>query len=109
MAWMDALHMEGDLAKPLSSAACFAGATTTATMVYAGDDSETRLDLARDLIREYISEDLKAAATVVGGVLVVRWLGCDGLRLRTAYGSFWAAFRHRVGGLRAALPRVWSI
>ncbi len=109
LAWMDALHMEGDLAEPLASCAGFAGATATATLVYAGDDSETRLDLARELIREYIDEDLKAAATIVGGVLVVRWLGRDGLRLRTAYGAFWAAFRHHVGGLRAALPRVWSI
>jgi len=107
--WMDALHMEGDLASPLSSVACFAGAKATATMIYAADDSEARLDLAREQISEYIDEDVKAAATVVGGVLVVRWLGHDGLRLRTAFGAFWAAFRHHVGGLRAALPRVWSV
>jgi urease accessory protein len=107
--WMDALHMEGDLASPLSSGACFAGAKATATMIYAADDSEARLDLAREQISEYIDEDVKAAATIVGGVLVVRWLGHDGLRLRTAFGAFWAAFRHHVGGLRAALPRVWSV
>jgi urease accessory protein len=107
--WMDALHMEGDLAAPLSSAACFAGAKATATMIYAADDSGARLDLAREQIREYIGEDVKAAATVVGGVLVVRWLGRDGFSLRTGYGGFWAAFRNHVGGLRAALPRVWCV
>jgi urease accessory protein len=109
LVWMDALHMDGDLAVPLSSAGCFAGATATATMIYAADDGDTRLDLARDLIGEYCDEDLKAAATVVGGVLLARWLGRDGMRLRIAYGAFWAAFRHHVGGLRAALPRVWSV
>jgi urease accessory protein len=109
LVWMDALHMEGDLTKPLMSAACFSGFAATATMLYAGDDGEARLDLARELVNEYEDVNVKAAATVVGGVLVVRWLGRDGLRLRTAYGAVWAAFRHHVGGLRAALPRVWSV
>jgi len=109
LVWMDALHMHGDLAKPLMSAACFSGFAATATMLYAGDDGDARLELARELIREHADEDVKAAATVVGGVLVVRWLGRDGFSLRTGYGGFWAAFRSHVGGLRAALPRVWSV
>jgi urease accessory protein len=109
LVWMDALHMHGDLAKPLMSAACFSGFAATATMLYAGDDGDARLELARELIRDHADEDVKAAATVVGGVLVVRWLGRDGFSLRTGYGGFWAAFRNHVGGLRAALPRVWCV
>ena len=101
--------MEGDLRPPLASAACFSGFAATATMVYAGDDGEARLDLARDLIGAHAAEEVKAAATVVGGVLVVRWLGRNGASLRARYGDFWAAFRDRVGGLRPALPRVWSV
>ena len=58
---MDALHLDGDLTEPLSSAACFAGAMTTATMIYAGDDCDARLDLVRDLICEYSNGHLKAA------------------------------------------------
>jgi len=109
LVWMDALHLDGDLAAPLMSAACFSGFAATATMLYAGDDGEAWLGLARELIREHADENVKAAATVVAGVLVVRWLGRDGFSLRTGYGGFWAAFRNQAGGLRAALPRIWSV
>lgn len=107
--WMDSLHMAGDLATPLASPACFDGFAATATMLYAGDDGRARLDEVRDLIRAHECEEVRAAATVVGGVLVVRWLGRDGASLRKGYAGVWAAFRNHVGGLSAALPRIWSV
>ncbi len=107
--WMDALHMAGDLATPLASPACFAGFAAMATMLYVGDDGAAALDPARALIAAHESGDVRAAATLVGGVLVVRWLGRDGAALRRAFGAVWAAFRNRAGGLRAALPPLWAV
>jgi urease accessory protein len=109
LVWADALHMEGDLAEPLGAPACLNGAVATATTVYAGDDAEACLGTARTILSEYANEATPAGATVVGGLLIVRWLGYDSLALRTAYGAFWVALRRYVRGGDDPLPRVWSI
>lgn len=109
LVWADALHLEGDLAEPLASPSCFNGAVATATMVYAGDDADTYLNTARTLLREHTNDEILAGATVVGGLLVTRWLGYDTLAMRTAYGAFWVAFRREVRGCDEDLPRVWCM
>ncbi len=109
LAWADALHLESDMAGTLASAACLNGAVATATTVYAGDDAEATLDAARTLLSEHTDGTTLASATLVGGLLIVRWLGYDSLALRTAYGAFWVAFRGHVRGGDEALPRVWCI
>jgi len=79
-----------------------------ATAIYLGDGVEAALDLARDLTAAGSAGEM-AAATLIGGLLVVRWLAPDPRPLRDAFGRFWAAMRHRLGGLPAALPRVWNV
>lgn len=105
LVWADALHLEGDMEGIFAEPACFGGATAQATAIYAGDDAPEHLDLARSLL----DNELRAAATVVNGVLVARWLGPDPARLRRAFGDFWAGFRHGCAGLPAILPRLWTI
>jgi len=108
--WADALHLEGDMEDIFSEPACFGGATAQATAVYADDDPAQHLEFARSLLAKTEGDDeLRSAATVVNGVLVVRWLGHDPARLRRAFGEFWAGFRHAVAGLPATLPRLWMI
>ncbi len=109
LVWADAVHVEGDIAAPLASLSCFNGAVATATMIYAGDDADTYLNTARSLLCEYTDDETLAGATVVGGLLVTRWLGYDMLAMRTAYGAFWAAFRRHVRGGDEDLPRVWCM
>jgi urease accessory protein len=109
LAWADALHLEGDIADRLASPSCLNGAVAAATLVYAGDDSQQHLDAARAFLAEYAGDGTTTGATVVGGLLIVRWLGYDTLALRTAYGAFWVAFRRHVRGGDEALPRVWCI
>lgn len=104
--WSDALHLDGDLAHVLNHRGCFAGAAAFATAAYVGDDAADRLVLARGLIE---NSPARASATVVQGVLVMRWLGNDALDVRRAFGAFWTGFRHAVAGLAATLPRLWHI
>ena len=97
------------MADRLASPACLNGAIAAATTVYAADDAEAHLDTARALLTEHTVDATRAGATVVGGLLIVRWLGYDTLALRTAYGAFWVAFRRHVRGGDDTLPRVWCI
>jgi len=108
LVWADALHMGNDLAGPLGHPAGFGGAGACATAVYFAEDAAERLDLARKLLGEAV-EGLRAAATVVNGVLVARWIAGETRVLRRAFEIFWAGFRHGVAGLPAALPRLWHI
>ncbi len=109
LAWADALHLEGDLARAISDPAGLAGAVAYATFVYADDDGAERIDLARGLLPANDEGGLRSGATIVNGILVVRWLGQDACALRAAVGVFWAAFRRRVGGGAGGLPRLWTI
>lgn len=107
LVWADALHLDGDLAEMLGHAAGFAGATACATAIYVGDDAVERLDLARSLLND--SGDVRCGATVVNGVLVLRWLAPDTAPLRTSFASVWSGFRASVAELPGKLPRLWYV
>jgi urease accessory protein len=124
LVWADALSAAGDLAKVLALPVLLAGAAAVATVLYVGNGSADALALARDLTAapgidmaagdpaaggDLALGDLAVAVTCVAGVLVVRWLSRDARLLRQAFGRFWAAFRHRIGGRAEALPRVWCL
>jgi urease accessory protein len=108
--WADALHLENDIAAQLAAPAGFGGALAMATAVYAGPDAGDYLPLARQLVdQENTGADLKAGATVVNGVLVLRWLGKDAQALRTAFGVAWGALRTSIAGYSTDLPRLWHV
>jgi len=107
LAWAEALHLEDDIMDTFADPACFGGAAAYATAVYADDEPQRRLDLARSLLAA--GDGLRAGATVVNGMLVARWLGRDAADLRRAFGDFWAGFRAAAGGKRPALPRLWYV
>ena len=107
LVWADALHAEGDLARPLASSACLEEVTACASLVYAGEDAPAQLDALRALLP---ADDAGArqALTAVNGLVVGRFLG-EALAVRRAYGVFWAAARQHRAGLPAALPRLWHL
>lgn len=108
--WSDALHLDDDLDGALQAAAGFGGACAYGSLVYVADDAETRIDLARELLAAGDPDpNLFHAATCVGDVLIVRWVGGDSLTLRTAYGEFWSGFRNRIAGYPASMPRLWHM
>lgn len=107
LAWADALHLEGDLAAPLASAACLGGAGACASLVYVADDAPAQLAALRLLLPPETAES-RHALTAVNGVVVGRFLG-DALAVRRSYGSFWAAARHALAALPTRLPRLWHL
>jgi len=106
--WADALHVENDLAGPLAASAGFDGAEALATVVYAGPGAELWLDAVRTFLGE-APEGLRMGATLVNGVLVIRFIGRESFVLRKSFGVFWARFRSALAGLPNALPRLWYI
>jgi urease accessory protein len=83
--------------------ACFAGARASALFLHAGDDAAEGLESARTIIGE-TGDGLMAGATVIDGLLIVRWLGRDAKALLDAYTDFWR--RYRATG---RVPRIWAI
>jgi urease accessory protein len=106
LAWAEALRLDGDPAAPLAAAAGFAGAVAMATVVYAGDDAGTVLGDARGLLADGRG---RAAATMVNGLLVARFLAADGAALRADVGRYRAGLRAMLAGLPRRLPRLWYV
>ncbi len=108
LAWADALKVD-DPEAAFASPACLAGLAAVATLIYVDATEGAALDVARAIAEPLSTAGLEFAATVVGGVLIARWLAADAHVLRLAFGRFWAMFRHRIAGLPPVLPRLWSI
>lgn len=108
LAWVDALRLD-DPEAAFAATASLAGAAAIATLVYVDPSASAALDVARAIAAPLSAAGLEFAATLVGGVLIARWLATDAQALRLAFGRFWAMFRHRVAGLPPVLPRLWSI
>lgn len=106
LVWADALRLDGDLRRALDRPAGFDGAAAMATVLYAAEDAPQSLDAARALLETAVC---RAAATIVNGIMVARFLGGDTQALRGDVMRFCAGLRHAVAGLPAQMPRVWSI
>jgi urease accessory protein len=103
--WADRARLEGDIPALRAHPAGFGGAVASATVVYVADDADAWLATARQLIAE---PEGRAGATVINGVLVIRFLSADTAGLYRDVARFWCGFRAACGGLPARLPRVWQ-
>ncbi len=106
--WSDALHLDSGIERVRAATAGFDGARACASVLYVGADARQHIGPARELIDETVERPLRAGASRVGKVLVIRWLGPDSLQLRDAYGRFWAAFRHHLAGYPPIMPTLWQ-
>jgi urease accessory protein len=104
LAWADALHLDGDIARTLAAPAGFDRARAAATLVYAGADAAERLDLIRDTIAPG-----GGVASCLGPLVVARWLSPTPHELRAAFGAAWATLRGAIGGLPGIVPRIWHV
>jgi urease accessory protein len=111
LAWGDALHLNDNIAATLADPACFAGAAACATLILAppAGDPGAFLDGARAVQARGATPGLQAGATIVGGLLIARWLAVDALPLRRAYAELACHLRETAMGLPPRLPRLWHI
>ena len=107
LVWADRLLVEDAVEEQLADPACFAGSRAVATLIYAGSHADGYLEQAREILEHVPAE--RFGATSMEGLLILRWLDRDVLRLRASYGAFWASFRNLVAGLPNRLPRLWYI
>ena len=106
--WADALGLDNDIMNVVNHPAGLASTKALGTIVFVADDAGNYLNTARELLAAEHS-DVRSGATVVGGLLVVRFLAVDPYLLRNIFGSFWTRFRHAAADLPSTLPRLWQI
>jgi urease accessory protein len=100
--WADAMKVEG-LAS-IDHPAGFGGAAAHAMALYVGPDAKNWLEAARGLAVGC----RHAAATVIGNVLLARFLDRDAAALRRALAHYIVGMRAAVAGLPARPPRLWQ-
>ena len=106
LVWQDRLRLDGDFTAVLDAPAGLAGARAVATLVHAAPDATERLDLARGLVDQ---PGVRAGATVVNGLLLIRALAADPLALRRCFALIWTHLREAAAGLPPVLPRLWHV
>jgi urease accessory protein len=110
LVWGDALHLEDDVGRIIDDPACFDGAAAFATMILSpARNAGSLLDCARVVLSAGATTELRAGATAVSGLVIVRWLAADAAVLRRAYADLACHFRSAALGLPPRLPRVWHV
>ena len=105
LVWTDAIRLDGDVAAQRGRAFGFGDAAGYATLLYAGPEAASFLPVARALAAAAPAE---GGATVVGGLLLLRFLAAEGARLRAAMVAAAGGLRAAIAGLPEQLPRVWQ-
>lgn len=111
LVWGDALHVDGQVAAMMADPACFDSAAACATQILAPPRHDPRglIDGARAALVRSAAPGLRAGATIVAELLIVRWLGPDPLALRRAYADLACHLREAALGLPPRLPRLWHV
>lgn len=100
--WADAIHMEGNCGEIATLPYGLGVCTALATLVYAGADAASHLELARTLAPPPLG-----GATCFDGLLILRMTSEDGMSLRTAVTRAAGALRHAAWGAPTRLPSTW--
>jgi len=106
LVWTDAIRLDGDIGARRSRAFGFGRAAGYATLLHAGPAAAAFLPAARAIAAAVPAE---GGATMVGGMLLLRFLADDAALLRQAVVTAAGGLRAAIAGLPARLPRVWQI
>lgn len=104
LAWVDALHLEGDVGKLRREPFSFGSRVACATIAYVAGDATQQLEEARRCLGQ---TGLPCGATALDGIMIARIMADDAARLRGAVVELIAGIRHSAAALPARLPRVW--
>jgi urease accessory protein len=105
LVWADSLRITDDVFPHVRRNALLAECTAVATLVYFGSDLERPLEYLRDWTA---SLTCRAAATMVGGLIVVRLAATAASRLRAGLRSVLQQFDHAIGPGPFGVPKMWS-
>jgi urease accessory protein len=105
LVWADCLRITDDAFPQVSRNALLADCSAVATLVYFGTDLEKRLECLRDWAA---SLTCHAAATMVGGLIVVRFAAPAASTLRAGLCSLLQQFDHAFGPGPFRVPKMWS-
>jgi urease accessory protein len=105
LVWADTLRITDDVFPHLRRKALLANCTAVATLVYFGPDLEKRLECLRDWAA---SLECDLAATVVGGLIVVRFAATLPSTLRLALCTVLHEFDRAFGPGPFRVPKMWS-
>jgi urease accessory protein len=102
LVWADAMQVAG--LDTIDHPAGFGGASAHAMVLYAGPDAGRYLEPARTLAHGC----QRAGVTLIGNVLLARFLDVDAASLRRALAQYIAGMRAAIAGLPARAPRLWQ-
>jgi urease accessory protein len=103
--WADSFRVTDEIFPHLSRKALLSDCTAIATLLYSGPDLDDRLQFVRDVIQ---APDCQCAATLVGGLMVVRFAAEDSSNLRVALRNFLQQFSSELGPGPFRVPKMWS-
>jgi urease accessory protein len=104
LVWADSMRLEGDIAGLRRAPFGFGAAVAFATLVFAAQDAGELLEPVRAVLEDAAGE---SGATLLDGLLIIRLLDSDALRLRSRVVRVAGLIRHTAAGISRTLPRVW--
>jgi urease accessory protein len=105
LVWADGFRATDDVFPHLSRKALLSDCTAVATLLYFGPDLDVRLQLIRDLAS---SLECHCAATLVGGLMVVRFAAKASCDLRSALRNVLQQFGNQLAPGPFRVPKMWS-
>jgi urease accessory protein len=105
LVWADGFRATDDIFPHLSRKALLSDCTAVATLLYFGPDLEVRLQLIRELASSF---ECQCAATLVGGLMVVRFAAQVSCDLRSALRNLLEQFGNRLAPGPFRVPKMWS-
>jgi len=103
--WADSFRVTDEMFPHLHRRALLANCTAIATMIYFGRSLEKRLEFLRGITR---SLGCDCAATLVGGLIVVRFAANESSTLKLAVRTFLDQFSRELGSGPFRVPKMWS-
>jgi len=105
LVWADTLRITDDVFPHLRRSALLANFTAVATLVYVGPELHNRLECLRTWIA---SLQCHTGATLVGGLIVVRFAAAEASILRTGLRDILDRFDRAFGPGPFRVPKMWS-
>jgi urease accessory protein len=103
--WADSFRITDEIYPHLKRKALLSNHNAIATLIYFGPDLDKRLDFLREIIP---SLGCNCAATLVSGLIVVRFAAKESSDLKLTLRSFIQQFGSELGSGPFRVPKMWS-